>query len=107
MENLELQNFIQKNFDEIADTLNDIYANFYVNISVNCYASLDSIVNNFSIILNEYIKVDKSFNINLVATSIKNLLTATEKKDIILISDILRFEFQEYLEVMHTYLGEI
>ncbi len=104
MEKLELQNLVQNNFNEIADILDSIYAGFFNGEGVNYFENILKIIEDFNFILNEYIKIDSAFNVSLVIGSIRNLLAATEQRDVILLNDILRFEFQEYLQVMFDFL---
>ncbi len=104
MENMELENLIQKNFNDIADVLDNIYSGFYKTEANDSFDRVTEIFDDFNTILNEYIKIDNSLNINLVLTSIKKLVNSIQSRDQILLSDILRFEIQEYLQIMFEYL---
>lgn len=104
LEKLELQSLVQNNFNDIADLLDNIYNVFYKNESLSCFENIIKIIEDFNTILNEYIKIDNQLNVSLVVESIKSLISTTERRDVILLSDILRFEFQEYLQVMFDFL---
>ncbi len=106
MDKIELQNLVQNNFNDIADILDIIYLSFHNNESNVNYEDIIKVLEDFNFLLNEYVNLDKEFDVNLVIASIKKLLTLIENKDTILLNDVLRFEFQEYLQIMFEYLEE-
>lgn len=104
MDKNELIVLIQNNFGNIANVLDEAYLEFFKNSEKNVFEDATKILSDFTIIVNEYVKFDNTLNIKLIVANSEKLVNAIKNRDSILLSDILRFELQEYLQVMFNYL---
>ncbi len=103
----ELKNVITVNFEKLSLELEKIYTSYYDNDIVNNNEFINEFLNDFNTIVEEYVKYDNEINVNVLVYSIKKLLSAMEQTDTMLISDVLQFEFKEYLQYFFDRLNTL